>query len=293
MEIEVLEEFVSLVETCSFQETAARLNLSQSSLSKHIHKLEEELNLSLFERSTRSVSLNEYSKAFYPYAKKIVETKQEASAMLYDLSHRDSGVLNIAYVPIMGQYGLIETLSEFTEKFPDHKMHTIESYQPMALLKSNKCEFAFVSEEDANDQDFNKLIYQTDYLAAVLPEKHPLADSPSVTLEQLKGERFILHSSHTDTPHEETKKFLALCKEQDFEPEIVAESQFTNSVLRYVKSGRGIAILNRLHIPTDVSGISIVNISPSVHSYIYLLYRRKLISPYSRDFLHFIIEYLS
>ena len=287
MDIEILEEFVSLVETCSFQETAARMNLSQSSLTKHIHKLEEELNLSLFERSTRSVSLNEYSRAFYPYAKQIVECRQEANAILYDLTHKDSGCLNIAYMPIMGQYGLIETLSEFSDHFPEHKMHTIESYQPMSLLRSKKCEFAFVSEADANDQNFNKLIFQTDYLAAVLPASHPLAKEKTVTLEQLMGEKFILHSSSTGTPHEETTKFLALCKE------IVAETEFTNSVLRFVKSKRGIAVLNRLHIPSDVSDIALVNFAPSVHSYIYLLYPRKLTSPYARDFLHYIIEYLN
>ena len=293
MEIEVLEEFVSLVETCSFQETAARLNLSQSSLTKHIHKLEEELDLSLFDRSTRSVMLNNYSREFYPYAKKIVETKQEAMAQLYDLVHKDSGILNIAYMPIMGQYGLIEALSEFADQYPDHKLHTIESYQPMELLKSKKCEFAFVTEEDANDDNFNKLIYQTDYLAAVLPSSHPLANEKTVSLEQLENEKFILHSSQTGTPHVETTKFLSLCEEKHFTPEIIAESEFTNSVLRYVKSGRGIAVLNRLHIPSDVSGISIVNFAPSVHSYIYLLYRRKLTSPYSRDFLHYIIELLN
>ena len=293
MEIEILEEFVSLVETCSFQETAARLNLSQSSLTKHIHKLEEELNLSLFDRSTRSVTLNEYSRALYPYAKQIVECRQEASAMLYEMAHKDKGILNIAYMPIMGQYGLIETISAFSDKFPEHKLHTIESYQPMSLLKSKKCEFAFVSEEDANDQNYNKLIFQTDYLAAVLPSSHPLAKEKTVTLEQLMNEKFILHSSSTGKPHEETVKFLNLCKEHSFEPEIAAETEFTNSVLRFVRSKRGIAVLNRLHIPTDVSDIAIVNFSPSVHSYIYLMYPRKLTSPYARDFLHYIIEYVS
>ena len=293
MDIEVLEEFVSLAETCSFQETAARMNLSQSSLTKHIHKLEEELNLSLFDRSTRSVTLNEYSRALYPYAKQIVEIRQEASAILYDMAHKDAGILNIAYMPILGQYGLIETLSSFTERFPDHTIHTIESYQPVSLLKARKCDFAFVSEEDAHDQNFNKLIYQTDYLAAILPSSHPLANEKKVTLAQLKDEKFILHSSQTGSPHEETVKFLALCKEAGFEPNIVAESEFTNSVLRHVKSRRGIAVLNRLHIPSDVSDISIVNFSPSVHSYIYLLYSRKLSSPYARDFLHFMVETLS
>jgi len=251
------------------------------------------LNISLFDRSTRSVALNEYSRAFFPFAKQIVETKQEAMALLYNMAHADSGVLKIAYMPIMGQYGLIETISAFSDRFPEHKVHTIESYQPMSLLKSGKCDFAFVSEEDASDQNYNKLIFQTDYLAAVFPSSHPLASEKKVTLDQIKGEKFILHSSMTDEPQEETRKFLELCKKNNFEPEVTAESAFTNSVLRFVKSKRGIAVLNRLHIPSDVSDISIVNFAPSVHSYIYLLYPRKLKSPYARDFLHYIIEHLS
>ena len=290
MEIEILEEFVTLVETCSFQETAVQMNISQSSLTKHIHKLEEELGLSLFDRSTRSVGLNEFSRALYPYARQIVDAKTEAKAELFELSNKDQKILNVSYMPIMGQYGLIEILAEYTQLYPDHNLHTIESYQPMSLLRSKKCEFAFVSEEDAQDPNFNQLIFMTDYLAAVFPSDHPLASEKTVTLEQLAGEKFILHSSSTGVSHEETRKFLALCEEKHFDPEIIAESEFTNSVLRYVKSKRGIAVLNRQHIPKDVSDISIVNFSPSVHSYIYLLYRRKLTSPHAKDFLHFIIE---
>ena len=66
MELKLLQEFVSLVETKSFQETSELMNISQSALTKHIHKLEDELGVSLFDRSTRSVELTEYSRAYYP-----------------------------------------------------------------------------------------------------------------------------------------------------------------------------------------------------------------------------------
>ena len=89
MEISVLQEFVSLVETCSFQETAAIMNVSQSALTKHIHKLEEELNLSLFDRSTRNVKLNDFSKDFYPYAKHIIQLHQEALSSLNELKNQN------------------------------------------------------------------------------------------------------------------------------------------------------------------------------------------------------------
>lgn len=73
MEISILEEFVSLVETNSFQETAFKLNISQSSLTKHIQKLESELGVSLFDRSARMIRMNEYSNILYPYAKRMLE----------------------------------------------------------------------------------------------------------------------------------------------------------------------------------------------------------------------------
>ena len=75
MDIEILEEFIALAESCSFQETADRLHISQSSLSKHLKKLEAELGAALFDRSTRSVSLNELGMAFLPHARRIAAEK--------------------------------------------------------------------------------------------------------------------------------------------------------------------------------------------------------------------------
>ena len=290
METSIIEEFIKLVETCSFQETALQMNISQSSLSKHIHKLEEELDVVLFDRSTRSVGLTDYGSTFYPYAKQILEASHEAKMVLDELSAKDKKRLRVSYRPIMGQYGLIETLAEYAEKNPAHHLYPIESYQPMELLKAKKCTFAFVTEEEIGSSSFNQIIFKTDYLAAVLPADHALAKEKTVTLEQLSDESFILHSNHRGYPHSETKKFLDLCEEHHFQPNVVAESEFTNSVLRFVKSKRGIAVLNRLRIPTDVDDIAIVNLAPSVHTHIYLLYPRHLTSTSEKEFLHYMIE---
>ncbi len=72
MDIDTLREFANLYETLRFQETADRLCVSQSALIKHIHKLGEELGISLFDRSTRSVRPNVFSETFSPYAEQIV-----------------------------------------------------------------------------------------------------------------------------------------------------------------------------------------------------------------------------
>lgn len=297
MEISMLEEFVQLVETCNFQETAARMNISQSARTKHIHKLEEELDITLFDRSQRSIQINSYSQRFYPHAKQIIQIYHDAVSSLHELNQKESSQFTVAYNPLVGQYGLVDTIADFSLKHPEHNLATIESYDSIKLLENKKCDFAFVSEEEANaraeNTNFSKLIYRSDHLAIVVPEDHPLAGSERVTFDQIKDERFILHSSHTDIDHDETSKFMALCEQHQFTPNVVSESQFTSTMLRYVHSGRGIAVLNRMHIPKEFSRISIIDFSPTIRSHIYLMYRRKLSSPCAIDFLHFIIDQCS
>ena len=149
MEISILAEFVRLVETCNFQETADQMNISQSALTKHIHKLEEELNVDLFDRSQRSIQLNEYSQRFYPYAKQILRSYEEGTAALKEMQEVDKASVTVAYNPLLGQYGVVEILSDFSAQFPHHTLIPMESYNSMELLTNKKCDFAFVSEAEA------------------------------------------------------------------------------------------------------------------------------------------------
>ena len=71
MEIDYIREFVVLTETENFLEAAERLFISQSSLTRHIKSLEEDLGMQVFDRTTRKVTLNNFGKLFLPYAKEI------------------------------------------------------------------------------------------------------------------------------------------------------------------------------------------------------------------------------
>ena len=66
MDLNYIREFVVLANTCNYMEAAEQLFISQSALSRHIKNLEEELGVSLFDRSTRSVTLNAFGMLFLP-----------------------------------------------------------------------------------------------------------------------------------------------------------------------------------------------------------------------------------
>lgn len=291
MDISVLAEFVSLVETCSFQETAARMNISQSSLTKHIHKLEDELGVTLFDRSQRSIKLNECSNRFYPYARQIVQLHQDSLASLKELSNTDTTQLTIAYHPLVAQYGLLDTIADFSARHPSYNIRTIESLHCAEQLKNKKIDFAFVDEKESEDNSFSKMVYKTDHLAIVVRDDHPLANRQTISLDQLRDEKFIIHSSSSGILDDETQKFMDLCAAHNFSPKIAVESNFTSTVVRYVSMGKGIAALNRNHVPQDVKNIKIIDFYPTVKSYIYLLYHRRITSPCASDFLHYMLDF--
>lgn len=272
MELKLLQEFVSLVETKSFQETSELMNISQSALTKHIHKLEDELGVSLFDRSTRSVELNEYSRAYYPYAKKMTGLYEEADAVISSILSEGENVLRIALTPALAHYGGVEVLSDFVRQHPGYRMEITEQPHVVELLVSQKCDFVFAMENDAMDGRMTRLLYKVDKLVVIFPASHPLAALHKVTIDQISQERFILHRNSSGEMHLETRKFLQLCKEANIKPLVAANISSISTIIKMVSQEQGIAILHQDHIPEDAEGIFWAELTPTVKSHIYALY---------------------
>jgi len=293
MDIRLLQEFVSLVETKSFQETSEQMNVSQSTLTKHIHKLEDEMGVSLFDRSTRSVELNEYSKSYYPYAKKIVKLYEEGDAAIATIQSRGKNVLRIALTPALTHYGGIEVLSDFSREFPKYQLEITECPHVVELLTEQKCDFVFAMENDAMDSRMTKLLYKTDRLVVIFPASHPLASLHEVTLEQICKERFILHRNSSGEMHLETRKFLQMCKDAHFKPAVAANISSVSTIIKMVSQEQGIAILNCGQIPEDSEGIFWTDLVPVVQSHIYALHmNNKQMSVPCRAFWHYLLRRL-
>ena len=74
MEIRWLQAFVAVAEELHFGRAAARLQMAQSPLSQTVRKLEKDIGVPLFERSTRSVALTSAGHTFLPHAYRILES---------------------------------------------------------------------------------------------------------------------------------------------------------------------------------------------------------------------------
>ncbi len=255
-------EFLSLAQTCNFQESAYNLNLSQSALSKHIQLLEVELGCSLFTRTTRHVSLSEYGELFYNFALQYQQIFNDYQSNLNYIRLLDAQNLSIAYDPVLGSYGIIELLSNFMQSHPQISLKMLESRQPSELLHSNSCNYIVAIQPDQNLEQLECTPYITDHLCAIVPLVHPLAAETSVCLKQLQSETFI---GYTDS-FGVLDYYYQLSQKNDAMPLNVIRTIFKNNAIKMVCHGVGVSVLSYLQAKNSeimtTSNVKILDLEP-------------------------------
>lgn len=119
MNTENLKEFIVLAETKNFWEASERLYMNQSTLSKHIKSLENDLGVALFTRTTRRVELTNYGEIFLPYAKSVTRSEFEGISAIQRMLNIENGLLTIGTIPSMPQYHITQFLSQFQKLYPE------------------------------------------------------------------------------------------------------------------------------------------------------------------------------
>lgn len=285
MNTENLKEFIVLAETRNFWEASDRLYMNQSTLSKHIKSLENELGIPLFTRTTRRVELTSYGQIFLPYAKSVVRSEFEGIAAIQRMLNIENGLLTIAAIPSMPQYHITQFLSEFQKLYPETTVRITED-DPVHLLdylETEKCELVFTREDKTtfekkflNDRHIVRIPYIRDRLVALLPVSHPLALAESVTLQQLKNERFCLIKEGSLM----YQIAMDACQNANFVPDIIFTSHRIDSILDMVTNQNCVSLLMDVHLQLPENGPKqtfapwcFVPVTPEISSQISLCYR--------------------
>jgi len=182
-----LEAFLSIAERGSFQRAAAHLNLSQTAISHRIRKLEEELGLKLFARTTREVTLTRAGIDFLPRAQKAVAELEQLFDDLKQQGVKRRERIDIACLPAFAVNYLPPILSAFYESHARVQVRIFET--PSAaiaeLVQSGEVEFG-LSVVQTNRWDLDVEPISSSPLALTCPAKHPLAKKRSVAWTELR-----------------------------------------------------------------------------------------------------------
>jgi len=130
----------------NFSAAADDLCISQSSLSKQIKALENDLSVTLFSRNTRSINLTAAGMEFSVYAKRIVDEYTKMLCALRDYSSQRKHSICITSIPVMSQYGVTDMITSFKKEFPDVNMDITEkdSQHVLKSLESSGTDLAIL-----------------------------------------------------------------------------------------------------------------------------------------------------
>ena len=120
-----LKIFHAVAEAGSFTSATVILNISQSSISRQIQSLEEDLNVKLFERHARGLTLTENGEYVYKTAREVISKLKEVETSLGDKKNKPTGKLTVSTVISFGTTWLTPRIQEFMQLNPEIEIELI------------------------------------------------------------------------------------------------------------------------------------------------------------------------
>ncbi|KAF6628266.1 LysR family transcriptional regulator [Paenibacillus sp. EKM208P] len=237
MELLQLQYFLTVARLEHVTEAARSLHVTQSSLSKTIQRLEEDLGVPLFDRTGRKLRLNEFGSRFLHRAERALFELEQGKQELSDLSSPEHGTLELA---VTTASTLPNILREFRKKRPYIQFHVqmLTTQEMVTLLHRGEVDFCLSSPPIEGDDIECQIVFIDPILVAV-PKGHRLADRSSVTLTDLRDEWFVGVKRGYGT----RDLVDSVCKSEGFAPKYVYEGDEPARLSTLVEAEIGIAFI--------------------------------------------------
>ena len=249
MNLKQLEAFVKLSESGSFSKAAKELFLTQPTISAHISSLEKELNVRLFIRNTKEVSLSDDGKDLYRYAKQITDLEKAIEERFYMDSDDGKHFITIAASTIPAQYLLPKVLMCYRERYPKEQIKIMEtdSSEVVTQVVDHMVDVGFTG--TVLEKKHCKYIpFYKDELAVITPdtpEYRILKEQNRDDIDWIKRKPLILREEGSGT-RKEAEKQLKNAGISMEALDIVASIANQETIKKSVKQGMGITVLSRL-----------------------------------------------
>lgn len=292
MNIHQVKIFYMAAQTLSITNTAKKMHLSQPSVSIQIKDLEESLNVRLFDRINRKITLTDAGKVFYDYSGKLLSLIDEINGVMSEFSAGDAGRLVIGSPNTIGIYVLPQFLGEFKELFPNVEISltTLNRQEATEQCIAGELDFAFI-QEPGKHADLQTEFFMRDELAVVCSPKHEWASRGSVSAEMLRGEdvSFIVREEGSGTRDRIDQAARKLGIEYRYAMELSSPEGIKNAV----EANLGVTVMSKTMIQRRLENGTVValpveGVNPQRDFYLVHNRKRKF-SPLMEKFYEFML----
>ena len=261
MTLTELRYVVAVARERHFGRAAEACNVSQPTLSVSIKKLEDELDLKLFERGASEVSVTPLGEQIVRQAQSVLEQAGAIKEIAKRGKDPVSGPLRLGVIYTIGPYLLPDLVRQAIERVPQMPLMLQEHFTAKLLdmLRTGELDCAIMAEPFPDTGLAVAPLYDEPFMAAV-PKHHPLARRKSVSTDELKSETMLL----LGTGHCFRDHVLEVCPEyaRFASPAEVGRTglegirqSFEGSSLETIKymvaSGMGVTVVPQLSVPKD------------------------------------------
>jgi DNA-binding transcriptional LysR family regulator len=255
---------------------AEALLVSPSAVSQQISLLEQELGVSLIERRGRGVSLTVAGAQLVHRADRIFAELEAARADIAESKKIIAGELRVAAFPSVAAALIPSTVRELMRLNPRLTV-LIEEMEPeesLSALRSWQTDVAIIDDLNvppgALDPNVETIPLIEDVFNVMVSQKHRLAERPTITLEDLREERWVIDTASGTY----TKMLTDACLSAGFSPQITARCKGFEVTVAMIREGVAISILPRLRASHDLEDVWVCRLAPEIRRKISLAFRR-------------------
>ena len=289
MNLQQLEYFKVITETKNFTTASNILSVSQPALSKAISKLEEELDVELFQRVGRNIKITEFGEVFLKYADSALSEIERGKLKLEDMKNNNDMIISISSTCCIGSTYIPFLISNFFNHNLKVKFN-IDNQSTKEILKelrSGNIDFGFFSEIEDLDKypEIESALVKNEEYILIVPKNHSLANEEEVYLKDLKDEYFIAYDDKSDNVIKSYSELIG------YTPKVYAQPSEGSVLAGLVAAGAGIAII--LNTPMiNTNKISVIKIKDNIgYKSIYMGWNKNLnMSESKKEFKDYVIS---
>ena len=292
MNLKHLSYFVDISKRESFTKAADDIYVSQSALSKSVKSLEQELNVTLIDRTSKSFNLTEEGRILYVEGEKLLQYIDERQDEIIEKIHRSRRRLRIGVPPVISTVYFSQLLFRFIKQYPNIELEISEVGANIVQnqINAGNIDIGVVILPIINTDNYHIIPAMSSDNALIVNKDHPLASRDEVDFKELEHENFLI----LDRTYMLHDRIIKNCEIAGFYPHITTESSQWDFLAEMVAYNQGISILpvpimKRFYSSDRIKMIRLKE--PEFPWNIAMIFKKeKLITAQMEEFIHFVVN---
>ena len=242
MELRTLRAFVEVVRQGGFSQAAKVVAATQSTVSKAVKQLEDEIGVLLLDRIGHRSTLTAAGEMVYRRALRILAERDDLVRELNELRGLQRGLLRLGLPPVGSSTLFAPLFAAYRGRYPGIDIRLVEhgSARLEEMLLAGEIDLAVSLLPVSEEFDWQEV--RREPLEVMVPANDPLADRSTVRFAELRDHPFILFESGFAL----NRVIMQACRLHAFEPEVAARSTQIDFMVALVAAGLGVAFLPRM-----------------------------------------------